>query len=83
MPNGKPGDHPFTDILIHGRSEYGDPVDAMVKEMAKHPRFSEVRDQVAEILWDGSPLGQPETRQQVLIQNAIERLKNIQQEMES
>jgi hypothetical protein len=22
MPNGKPGDHPYTDIVIHGRDVY-------------------------------------------------------------
>jgi hypothetical protein len=33
MPNGAPGDHPITDILIHGLDVYAPDVDALVREI--------------------------------------------------
>ena len=55
MPNGKLGDHPLTDILDYGHSEFGDPVDSLVKEIAAHPAFASVREEVSTLLWDLSP----------------------------
>ncbi|MEX0904700.1 MAG: hypothetical protein WD604_16490 [Balneolaceae bacterium] len=81
MPNGKPGDHPLTDILNHGQSEYGEPVDGMVKEMSKHPKFSQVRDQVGKILMEESPMGKEKSKRQDSVQNAINRLKRVQQQI--
>jgi len=34
MPNGKIGDHPYTDIMIHGRRVYSATADALVREIA-------------------------------------------------
>ena len=34
MPNGKVGDHPYTDIVIHGRDVYSAKADALVREIA-------------------------------------------------
>ena len=34
MPNGKPGDHPYTDIVIHGLAVYSRVADALVREIA-------------------------------------------------
>ena len=34
MPNGKVGDHPYTDIMIHGREIYSAQVRALVREIA-------------------------------------------------
>jgi hypothetical protein len=33
MPNGQIGDHPLTDILIHGRRVYSERADALVREI--------------------------------------------------
>jgi hypothetical protein len=33
VPNGKIGDHPFTDIVIHGRAVYSSLADALVREI--------------------------------------------------
>ncbi|MGV1683140.1 hypothetical protein [Sphingopyxis sp. NJF-3] len=57
MANGRPGDHPFTDILHHGSSEFGEPVDTLVKRMSEHPLFFKVSDDVADLLWEKSPFG--------------------------
>ena len=35
MPNGKPGDHPFTDIVNHGLDVYSSQVAKLVREIAK------------------------------------------------
>ncbi|WP_193366719.1 hypothetical protein [Pelagibius marinus] len=34
MPNGKPGDHPFTDIVVHGRDVYSPKAAELVREIA-------------------------------------------------
>lgn len=35
MANGKPGDHPFTDITIHGRDVYSRRTAELVREIAR------------------------------------------------
>ena len=35
MPNGKPGDHPYTDIVTHGANRFGEPLDSLVRELAR------------------------------------------------
>lgn len=34
MPNGKPGDHPLTDILIHKATVYGKEADDLIRKIA-------------------------------------------------
>ena len=34
MPNGKPGDHPYTDIVLHGLRVYSEAIDRLVREIA-------------------------------------------------
>lgn len=76
MPNGKPGDSPYTDILHHGSSEYGEPVDGFVKELSKMPGFSSVSGEVAKILWDHSPMFR-QGEKESLVKNALEKLQAI------
>jgi hypothetical protein len=33
MPNGKPGDHPVTDMLIHGRHPFPPDMEALLREI--------------------------------------------------
>jgi len=35
MANGKPGDHPLTDILVHKRKVYGREADDLVRKIAE------------------------------------------------
>jgi len=35
MPNGKPGDHPVTDILVHKVTVYGDEADDLIRKIAE------------------------------------------------
>jgi hypothetical protein len=34
MPNGKPGDHPLTDVLVHGMTVFGPRADDLIREIA-------------------------------------------------
>jgi hypothetical protein len=52
MPNGRPGDHPLTDILGYGGSNYPEDINALVKQLALMPGFTSARDRVAKILWE-------------------------------
>jgi hypothetical protein len=35
VPNGKPGDHPYTDIVIHKRRVYSAAIDDLVRAVAQ------------------------------------------------
>jgi hypothetical protein len=35
MPNGKPGDHPINDILMHGIRRFGGGIDEEIEKVAK------------------------------------------------
>ena len=81
MPNGKPGDHPYTDILNFGSSEYGEAVDSLVKKLAAMPGFSRVKDAVADLLWENSPLSR-EPERAALVRHVLEKLRAIEQELQ-
>ena len=44
MPNGKPGDHPITDILVHKRRVYSERADSLVREIAALGGEDEISD---------------------------------------
>lgn len=52
MPNGKPGDHPYTDIVIHGDSIFGPEIDGLIRDI--HQRWGRV-DEVAELAMQYDP----------------------------
>jgi hypothetical protein len=35
MPNGKPGDHPLTDIVVHGMEVFGASCDDLIREIVR------------------------------------------------
>jgi len=54
MPNGKSGDHPYTDITHHNGMVYGDVIDDLVRDidtLASRP----VKEQLATMLWENNP----------------------------
>ena len=62
MPNGKPYDHPFTDILIHGRRVYSETADTLVREIAAIASREE-QDRLAEMLFqEYNELEKPDVR---------------------
>jgi hypothetical protein len=44
MPNGRPGDHPLTDLLKHGREVYGPEADACIRAIAALSEGHELDD---------------------------------------
>jgi hypothetical protein len=50
MPNGRPGDHPYTDIVTHGSEVFWPEIDSLVREIARLGA-REDRDHVANLLW--------------------------------
>lgn len=42
MPNGKPGDHPLTDITIHRLEVFGMPCDDLIREISNRGGRSEL-----------------------------------------
>jgi len=48
MANGKPGDHPYTDIVVHGADVYGALCDGLVREIARLGGQTEVSDMLYE-----------------------------------
>jgi hypothetical protein len=50
MPNGKPGDHPFTDIVTHGHNVYSPRAANLVREIAKLCD-DKARRKLADLLW--------------------------------
>jgi hypothetical protein len=50
MPNGRPGDHPITDMLSHGRHPFPADMEEMIRRLhAKHWRIT---DEVAADAFD-------------------------------
>ena len=50
MPNGKPGDHPLTDIVIHKAEVFGTEIDDKVRRIEKSAS-SEIRLHLAALLY--------------------------------
>ena len=61
MPNGKPGDHPLTDLLHYGISVFDQEITSLVRELSDMPGFEGVRERVANLLWDNCPRFQNHT----------------------
>jgi len=56
MPNGKPGDNPYTDIVSHGANIFGGGIDELVRELACEAGPSSI-EAIAELLWEFDPTG--------------------------
>ena len=44
MPNGKIGDHPLTDIIIHGQRVYSERADLLVRQIVELGGREEIAD---------------------------------------
>ena len=54
MPNGTLGDHPLTDMLVHGKHPFPSDIEAMLREvLAIQPHFPDGRrPYVEQLRWD-------------------------------
>jgi hypothetical protein len=50
MPNGKPGDHPYTDIVVHGHDVYSRRASDLVREIARLAD-EKTRRELSDLLW--------------------------------
>ena len=56
MPNGKPGDHPLNDILVHHLNVYGEEADTMIRKIADLSSRRELEEWwTREIGWSPDP----------------------------
>lgn len=35
MPNGRPGDHPYTDVFVHGKTIFGSLIDDLIRRIGE------------------------------------------------
>ena len=42
MPNGKPGDHPITDIVAHGATVFTPEIDGLIRDLDKFDYWNEI-----------------------------------------
>jgi hypothetical protein len=78
MPNGRPGDHPYTDIVVHGSSsQYGEEVSALVRAMAGAPGFDAVREEVVALIEGISFSPRPDDWEGA-VDELLRRLRQIQ-----
>ena len=73
MPNGRPGDHPITDLFKHGREVYGREVDALLVEISRLSPHEEFMG------WWEREIA-PEPDRQVLLGRARARLARLRSE---
>jgi hypothetical protein len=70
MPNGKPGDHPITDIVKHKIPTYSPEIDALVRKLVELG----YADKVEQILFAHS--GLPNEEENGKIRKALEAIYN-------
>ena len=70
MPNGKPGDHPLTDILVHGLTVYSPTIDDLIREIVRLADDKEERRLGDMLLFEYSEYAHPD----------LEKLRGVLQE---
>ena len=74
MPNGKPGDHPLTDIIIHGATVYGVKTDGLIRKISMLCSWDELHEWWnREIGWGGTEstaLAKAQSRYDLLIERS-------------
>jgi hypothetical protein len=77
MPNGKPGDHPVTDIVVWKKSVFAPETDALIREIAQFTDNYAVYDPfepIERLFWKAKadPTCEPELRE--ALRGLLERL---------
>lgn len=47
---GRPGDNPINDIITHGLSNFGEPIDGLIRQIGEHPYKGVVRKDLDQLL---------------------------------
>lgn len=78
MPNGRPGDHPYTDIVVHGdSSKFGEEISGLVRAMRAAPGFAAVREEVVGLIEGMSFAPGPDDREAAMAA-LLARLREIE-----
>jgi len=70
MPNGKPGDHPLTDIFVHGLEVYGPEADDLIRKIGELSSETELDE------WWAKTIGWSNDRA-LVVSKATERLEEL------
>lgn len=70
MPNGKPGDHPLSDLLNHGIMMFDEELDQLIIKLMMDTRNLETKNQVRAMILEYDALKQldPEQRRQLIVE---------------
>jgi hypothetical protein len=72
--NGKPGDHPITDIVIHNISVFGEPLDGQLRKLGELMSYQRLCD------WFEQHWSTPAVQLQPLVAAKLEELRRDAQE---
>lgn len=71
MPNGKPGDHPYTDVVIHGAKRFGEPIDELLRQLET---TGGCPDHLSRLLYDNDPSYRDVQVDREKVESAIRRV---------
>jgi hypothetical protein len=74
MPNGKPGDHPITDLMVHHIAVYGEPLDTQLRQLGELMSYQRLCD------WFQQHWSTPAQQLQPLVIKKLEELRRVAQE---
>ncbi len=78
MPNGRQGDHPYTDIVHHNLDVFGAPIDDLVRQIDQAEGFHRYREEVHDLLWENNPNWRDHEPDRAKV---AQRLQEIQNEL--
>ena len=80
MPNGRHGDSPITDIILHDMVVFGDPIDGLVHYIHKSGQYARFSAEMSALLWDNWPHWEDRKPE---LEKVERRLRERKQEIES
>jgi len=72
--NGKPGDHPITDLMVHHIAVYGEPLDTQLRQLGELMSYRRLCD------WFQQHWSTPAEQLQPLVAAKLEELRRDAQE---
>jgi hypothetical protein len=69
MPNGKPGDHPISDLMVHHIAVYGEPLDTQLRQLGELMSYQRLCD------WFQQHWATPAQQLQPLVVKKLEELR--------
>ena len=75
MPNGKIGDHPLTDLFVHGIRRFPDDICEMLLKIRFHTKQLNVFDDIG-VDWDALERGKNLAEARIAIQELLWRMRS-------